>query len=200
MKWIVKAKHWQLFLPFPVFIVLMQVMAFSNISSPEDFISRMPFFMLGMSVSMGVFLFLHMGWFYGVLTYLRPLLPADINLPFKRIMVLLFIPIAYTLLVMVGVAVFALNISELSVEQIPMVFPIMFGVILPLNFAAMACNFHTMVYTAKLIRTVELKRETVFNDYMGEFFLCWFWYIGVWILQPRINKMFAEPKDEAMIN
>jgi hypothetical protein len=28
-----------------------------------------------------------------------------------------------------------------------------------------------------------------FKDFVGEFFLVWFFPIGVWILQPTINKL-----------
>ena len=49
--------------------------------------------------------------------------------------------------------------------------------------------FHTMYFAAKTIKCVELKRNVTFSDIAGEFFLIWFFPIGVWILQPRINKL-----------
>ena len=45
---------------------------------------------------------------------------------------------------------------------------------------------------AKTIKTAEQKRKLDFGDFAGEFFLMWFFMIGVWILQPKINRMSEE--------
>jgi len=54
----------------------------------------------------------------------------------------------------------------------------------------MFCIFYCLYFVAKALKSVELQREVTFNDYAGEFFLFWFSPIGVWVLQPRINKLF----------
>ena len=51
--------------------------------------------------------------------------------------------------------------------------------------------FHTMYWAAKSVKTVEMRKEVTFNDFAGEFFLIWFYPIGVWILQPKVNKLWA---------
>jgi hypothetical protein len=28
-----------------------------------------------------------------------------------------------------------------------------------------------------------------FGEFAGEFFMLWFYFIGIWIIQPKINKM-----------
>ena len=49
-----------------------------------------------------------------------------------------------------------------------------------------------MLYkAAKTIKTVELQKKVTFSDFAGEFFLLWFSPIGIWILQPKINKFVA---------
>ena len=35
----------------------------------------------------------------------------------------------------------------------------------------------------------ELQKEATFNDFVGEFFLIWFYPIGIWFVQPEINKV-----------
>jgi hypothetical protein len=37
----------------------------------------------------------------------------------------------------------------------------------------------------------ELQKEADFNQYMPELLLLCFFAIGVWIIQPRINKIFS---------
>jgi hypothetical protein len=54
---------------------------------------------------------------------------------------------------------------------------------------SMFCIFHSIYCVAKTVKAAEWGRDVTFNDFIGEFFLCWFFMIGVWILQPKINKI-----------
>jgi len=65
-----------------------------------------------------------------------------------------------------------------------------FGYILPLHFFSMIGNLIVLRYCAKLINSIEKKREVEASDYLGDFFLLWFIPIGVWILQPRLTKIW----------
>jgi len=68
---------------------------------------------------------------------------------------------------------------------------------LPLfQLVALFCVFYIFYFNAKSLKAVELQRPVTFGDYIGEFFLLLFFPIGVWIIQPRINKIFEE-KEEA---
>ena len=58
--------------------------------------------------------------------------------------------------------------------------------------------FYSVIFVAKILQTVELqkvKREVKFSDYAGEFFALLYFPIGLWWIQPRINKIFS--KDQA---
>jgi hypothetical protein len=37
---------------------------------------------------------------------------------------------------------------------------------------------------------VERWNHVNFGDYAGEFFLTWFLFVGIWFIQPRINRLF----------
>jgi hypothetical protein len=37
-----------------------------------------------------------------------------------------------------------------------------------------------------------------FRDFAGEFFLVWFYPVGVWIIQPKINKMIEVSQQEQL--
>ena len=69
-----------------------------------------------------------------------------------------------------------------------------FGIILPLHFLSMFGILHSMYFVAKTFKTVELQREVSFSDFAGEFFLIWFYPVGIWIIQPKINKMVENKK------
>ena len=47
-------------------------------------------------------------------------------------------------------------------------------------------------YVSKVIASVELKRLAKAPDYMGYFMLIWFFPIGVWFIQPKLNKYFED--------
>ena len=66
------------------------------------------------------------------------------------------------------------------------------GVIIPLHLFSMFCIFYCLYFVAKTFKTVELQREVSFSDFAGEFFLFWFFPIGIWIVQPKINKMIED--------
>jgi len=39
--------------------------------------------------------------------------------------------------------------------------------------------------------TLERRQPVTFFDYSGPFFLFWFFPIGVWFIQPRVNKLLG---------
>ena len=66
------------------------------------------------------------------------------------------------------------------------------AVIVPLHLFSMFCIFYSLYFVAKTFKTVELQREVNFSDFAGEFFMIWFYPIGIWIVQPKINKMIEK--------
>lgn len=69
---------------------------------------------------------------------------------------------------------------------------ILFAIIVPLHLFSMFCIFYSLYFVAKTFKTVELQREVSFSDFVGEFFLIWFYPIGIWFIQPKINKMIEK--------
>jgi hypothetical protein len=56
--------------------------------------------------------------------------------------------------------------------------------------------FYCLYFNAKVLKAVELQKPVTFSEFAGEFFLIWFFPIGIWIIQPRLNKLF-DPTAEA---
>jgi hypothetical protein len=63
------------------------------------------------------------------------------------------------------------------------------GLFVFVHLLSMVCIFLGLRFAAKTMKSVELGRMAKFGDYAGEFFLIWFSPIGVWFLQPRLNKL-----------
>jgi len=106
-----------------------------------------------------------------------------------------FIPLIYITGVMTAVGFFFNSNTLQATNEPPFWLLGAFAVIIPLHLFSMFCIFYCLYFVAKTIKTVELQREVTFSDFIGEFFLVWFHLIGVWILQPRINK-FVQNNDE----
>jgi len=51
--------------------------------------------------------------------------------------------------------------------------------------------FYTHSFPAKTLRSIETGQKASLGDYLGDFFLFLFLPIGIWFLQPRINKIAA---------
>ena len=61
--------------------------------------------------------------------------------------------------------------------------------LIPLHFLSIGCMFYNMYFVARTIKTAEMNKPVEFSDYIGEFFLMWFYIIGIWIIQPKVNNM-----------
>ena len=66
------------------------------------------------------------------------------------------------------------------------------GIVVPCHFLVIFLSFYLFFVLAKLMKTAELQRKPDGDEFIGEFFLFWFFFVGIWILQPRINKMFEQ--------
>ena len=54
-----------------------------------------------------------------------------------------------------------------------------------------------LYFCSKTIKTVELQKEVFFGEFIGDFFGLWFYPIGIWFIQPKINKL-AKDKIETI--
>ncbi len=179
MKFLLKLKHWQLFillvgLPFIVQMVMVAVMMITK----NMYVAFIAFPL--MMIFMLVFFF---GWFYALGTNLHKKLPENLHMNVSRFKTFLFVPVGYIILIFL----FVLIMIALSPREPN---PAVFLVMVPLHLFSMFCVFYSMYFVSKTLRTVELQRELIFSDHAGEFFLIWFFPIGIWFIQPRINKIF----------
>ena len=48
---------------------------------------------------------------------------------------------------------------------------------------------YCMSFPARILKSIEKGKRADFGEYIGDFFLVVFLPIGIWFLQPRINKV-----------
>lgn len=192
-----KAKHWQIFLlsfilPFIIYIIMVVTLV-SNFMNMQRGISNAPdtymiyrlftIFPIIILIFMGVLY----GWFWSVAVLLQKKVPEGIMMKIKKFKIFFFYNILYMLLFMSS-----FFFMFRAINFVEYIGPSFMLYILPFHFFAMFCSFYMLYFVAKTFKTVELQREVKFSDFAGEFFMIWFYPIGIWILQPKINKMIDE--------
>ena len=70
------------------------------------------------------------------------------------------------------------------------------GLIIPLHVLAMFGIFYVLAFAARNIIMAERQSPVTFFDYSGPLFLMWFFPIGVWFVQPRVNRLVADDAGE----
>jgi len=195
-----RAKHWQLFLPIfgvpLVFqIVMMWTMAanFMNGTIPDPLVmfKYFSFFPVMMIFLAGI----HFGWFWSVAIGLQPKVPSEVKMKTKKFNAFFFIPLIYLLFISIAIGIVFSGLPDLNESGYQPDFVLMgtvAAIIIPLHLLSMFSILYCLYFVAKTFKTVELQRETTFSDFAGEFFMIWFYPIGIWILQPKINKMVEE--------
>ena len=197
-----KAKHWQLFTLMLGIPLIYQFYAMSQIwglqTHPEqvaegegfkeilneEFIQLDFFF----PFTMIFFSLLIFGWFWSIAIGLQKKIPKGIEMKVKKFEVLFFFPLVYIILLMLyitglfnGMGTFNLLSGGWFI-----------AIILPLHLFSMFSIFYSIYFAARTIKTAELQRNVGFGDFAGEFFLLWFYFIGIWIIQPKVNRLYGK--------
>jgi hypothetical protein len=190
-----KAKHWVLFLltfgiPMVIQLVIMGLLIsklFTSINSDSfDVFEKMKFY----PVITIIFMAILYGWFWSIAIGLQKKVPENIKMKVKKFKFFFVVPLVYFLLFMIFF--FFEFGSAFHHESNVGILDGFFVFIIPIHLFSMFCIFYIFYFVAKTIKTVELQREVKFGDFVGEFFLLMFYPIGIWIIQPTINKMIEK--------
>ena len=178
MRFLLQLKHWQLFsLTWGVATLITGISFFKDPFIFELF----PVMMLVLTV--GFF-----GWIWSIAVELHQQLPPDVPLNLTYFKTLILIPVLYS----IGVIIWAGSIAFTGSPTLDFTMKLEIGLLLILHLISMVCIVLSIRFAAKTLRSVELGRHARFNDYVGEFFLIWFSLVGIWIIQPKLNKLIKE--------
>jgi hypothetical protein len=187
-----RAKHWQLFLAtfgMPILIEIIILSFFFNPASGRNPIIIVSYFRSfpPPMLLLGGILF---GWQWAVATGFQKMIPPCAKMKVKRFKIFFFIAANYLVLICTLMLV---DFGDYNLNNYPLdsAFIIGFLLIFATHLFAMFCIFYNLYFLAKTLKTAELQRPVTFRDFIGEFFLAWFFPIGIWILQPRINRVVA---------
>lgn len=178
---LLKIKHWQLFgLLYGLkeiqglILVLINFLNFRLINSSLIITQILSILIMGV----------YFGWLYTLGINLHKMLPASVSMNLTLFKFSFLIPcllmslIAWFLdiiLIMIGYGV--VMGGEMG--------PLFFGLILIL-----IAMYFPISFIAKALKSIELQRPVEQHEYYREFFLILIFPIGIWFIQPRINKIF----------
>jgi len=158
-----KAKHWHIFV---VLFVIPQLASFAAIASMQ-----IVFF----SVMTAIFGLCLLAWYWALGSFLssasRPKFRMNIGL--FRFAVLY--PLCYVPFFMWVALDFEDGISP---------------IIIPLHLLAMACMIYVLYFVSKSLVLAETGKAASFSDYVGPLILFWFFPLGIWFVQPRVNRLY----------
>ncbi len=191
-----RAKHWQLFLltyGLPLlFQIIMLALIFSGwqpAGEPRHLSPWIAPHFTGTIALSFITVAVLCGWFWSIGVGLQGKLPEDLRMrtgKFKiaflvmTLCALLFFGIFY--IVVIGI----LPVSRILISTTSFLIFGMYYI-----FSGL-CALYCLYFVSKTIKTAELQREVSFGDFIGEFFLIWFFFIGVWIVQPRVNALVED--------
>jgi hypothetical protein len=188
MKIFLKAKHWQLFLltfaiPFFLYmsgiVIMIAILATQRVHDPYIGLRFLPFFIFIGLIATAV----QYGWMWASGILLNNRLPEELRLNTVFFKICFFYPFIYIPIVII--------IVFTNLPPDPAMFPLALLALIPFHIFAIFCSFYCYYFVARIVKTNEMGMHTTVNDYIAEIFMIWFFFIGIWFLQPKINKIIS---------
>ena len=174
-------KAWQLFLILFGVPMVLQVGVLGALFTRKP----APWAVLGILLVAFLTLGLLLAWFYVLGTHLHRRLPVTAPMSLNRFRIAALLPVTYVfLLLALGASTFVGS----APDGVP---GGLIALLVVFHLLSMASIFYCLYFTAKALKTVERNFPVPVNEYVGEFFLLWFYPVGIWLLQPRVNHLFA---------
>jgi hypothetical protein len=172
-----RAKHWQIFvLVWGTYFVGQMAIASSLPTTTGPFENPLKVGLFSEAV-MVPFVVCLMGWLWSMGSFL-------------------FLIVKPTLKLNIGFFRFALTYSTLYLlTALPFFLsrnPAVEAVILPMHLLALFCLIHVLYFVSKSLVIAEQGKTVTFGDYALSLLLLSLSPIGVWLIQPRINRFYAE--------
>jgi hypothetical protein len=169
-----EAKHWQIFvLTWGAYCIATIALVASVPEGPVENSLRVGLFA---EVVMLPFVACFMGWLWSIGSFL-----SSISDPSRKLNVHYFrFAIIFPSLYLVAGLPFFLSRN-----------PIAQTVIIPVHLLAMICLFFDFYFISKSLVMAEKGEVVTSNDYTVTWFLLFFSLIGIWLIQPRINRLYA---------
>ena len=163
-------KHWQLF-------VLTWGLGILTIPLPIEYKQSGFIYLLALPAGLGMY-----GWIYAIGTELQKRLPQSL----RSSQTLFRFHSAYIFFCNILIGVMMMFKEVLNVNQS---MGSIFFLLLLYMFVAV---FSVTRFAAKSFASVEMKINATISDYAGYLMLIWFFPFGIWIIQPKLNRIIEQ--------
>jgi hypothetical protein len=166
MKFLLTAKHWQIFLALIVVLILAEIKLEDN-----------PTLTMAFNITGTLLYFI---WPLLVGHELQNYLPNKVELNYTFFMIngfLIILGIVSAAIITGGGTWHFEGLAALPV------------------FYLLFAWFYVFSFPGRTMRSIENKREAGLSESIGDFFLTFFLPIGIWFLQPRLNKIIGTEKN-----
>jgi hypothetical protein len=193
-------KDWQLFGILLVIPVILQTVIIAMVLTNSDLLRLSFDFMINpvrilpaippglvmtISILTIVFISLIFCWLYSLGVNLHEKLPETAGMKLPIFKVFLFVSTAHEIVASVCMYFLFLEISSGKVLDMKML-----SFFTPLHLISMCSAFYCFYFIAKAFKSIELQKIVTFADCKATFFLVWLFPVGIWLIQPKINKLF----------
>lgn len=184
-------KHWQLFLLIFAIPILVQIGALIIIISTQSMGTGVAYPVFDTMIVTIIIVSLisqaiYMMWLWAIGTKIYQKLPAHLKLDvIKFKLVFVITVVLFFILISMMALLFASIFGYTFYAWIFSSFPIIFVI----EVMIMVLMVYIFNFIAKTISLIEMKTEVKLSDYFVYIILIWLFPIGVWILQPKLNKI-----------
>jgi hypothetical protein len=172
-----RAKHWQIFILVwgTYFVAQMAiVISLSARTGPSENLLKVGLFSEAVMLP---FVVCFMGWLWSMGSFLFSIAEPTLKLNIYFFRFAIIFPTLYFLTALP----FFLSRN-----------PTVEGIILPMHMLAIFCPFYALYFVSKSLVVAEKGEAVTRNDYTLTLFLLFFSLIGIWLVQPRINRLYAQ--------
>jgi hypothetical protein len=167
MRYFLKLKSWELFLMLVLPTALTYLM---QIKYSVNLIGSIVFFALIVVFS----------WLFSIGKWANQHLPKDQQKNLVLFTLGFIVPIIYTLLLLL---IYLPTLSPDSRPQPP-------GWMFPLHMLSLAGIFYGIWFSARQYMALQRGHDADFLIFSSTFFLMWLFPLGIWIIQPGVNRLF----------
>lgn len=172
---LLRAKHWQLFLSLAAPLVTMQILGLSfmsiSVSSWHELAARDYIVMAIWELTALCVL----AWLGSIGLFLRSIERPELRMRAR------FFCISIAMATLYFVIVIPSQVCKASVLA---------TVAVPLGPLWLVGMLYIIYFVSKNLVMAERGSPVSFDQYIGWFFLLWFFPIGIWIIQPKVNRLF----------
>lgn len=172
-----RAKSWQLFCLLFILPLVTEMLVSVPIPSGAQSVADLGRSGLVLLLVFELYMACFMAWFWAIGTFSGDAAKAELKMDRTFFRLAIGYPPVYTLWFF---------FTALGPDSPPIF------VIVPLHLFCMFCLLYDMHFASKSLAIAEMGRQVNFYDYAAAFFLLWFYPIGIWIVQPRVNRLFAQ--------